>query len=146
MRHSARGVAANKVVAHVLFATRAGAGGPAATDTVGVDAMRLRPLVLVDAGDDAADILGDIRAVEVDLSRPTTGKCAQASVNLASGEALTLSLAETAKILGIGTSTAYRLCARGEFPVPVLRIGGTVKVSRRRLLDYIDGAGAAGHP
>ena len=30
-----------------------------------------------------------------------------------------------ATVLGIGTSTAYRLSERGAFPVPVLRIGGT---------------------
>jgi len=52
---------------------------------------------------------------------------------------LTLSLSEAAKVLGIGVSTAYRLCSRGEFPVPVLRIGGTVKVSTKRLKAYVDG-------
>ncbi len=99
--------------------------------------------MLVDAGEDAADVLGDIRAMAIDLSRPTPGECAETSANLASGEALTMSLAQAAKVLGIGASTAYRLCARGEFPVPVLRIGGTVKVSRKRLLDYIDGRPAS---
>ena len=54
-------------------------------------------------------------------------------------EPLTLSLSEAAKVLGIGVSTAYRLCSRGEFPVPVLRIGGTVKVSTKRLKAYVDG-------
>jgi excisionase family DNA binding protein len=57
----------------------------------------------------------------------------------AASEPLTMSLAEAAKVLGIGVSTAYRLCSRGEFPVPVLRIGGTVKVSTRRLKAYVDG-------
>ena len=52
---------------------------------------------------------------------------------------LTLSIAEAAVVLGIGVSTAYRLCARGEFPVPILRIGGTAKVSARRLQLYVDG-------
>jgi predicted DNA-binding transcriptional regulator AlpA len=56
---------------------------------------------------------------------------------------LTLSLADAARLLGIGVSTAYRLCARDEFPVPVLRIGGTVKVSAKRLRDYVDGKDAA---
>jgi excisionase family DNA binding protein len=54
-------------------------------------------------------------------------------------EPLTLSLSEAAKVLGIGVSTAYRLCSRGGFPVPVLRIGGTVKVSTKRLKQYVDG-------
>ena len=57
----------------------------------------------------------------------------------ATSEPLTLSLSEAAKVLGIGVSTAYRLCSRGEFPVPVLRIGGTVKVSTKRLKQYVDG-------
>jgi excisionase family DNA binding protein len=54
-------------------------------------------------------------------------------------EPLVLSLSEAAKVLGIGVSTAYRLCSRGEFPVPVLRIGGTVKVSTKRLSLYVNG-------
>jgi predicted DNA-binding transcriptional regulator AlpA len=57
----------------------------------------------------------------------------------ATPEPLTLSLPEAAKVLGIGISVAYRLCSRGEFPVPVLRIGGTVKVSTKRLKAYVDG-------
>jgi excisionase family DNA binding protein len=66
-----------------------------------------------------------------------------------SAEPLTLSLSEAAKVLGIGVSTAYRLCSRGEFPVPVLRIGGTVKVSTKRLQQYVDGgfdAAESGRP
>ncbi len=54
---------------------------------------------------------------------------------------LTLSLPEAATVLGIGVSTAYRLWARGEFPVPLLRIGGTIKVSAKRLNAYIEGDG-----
>jgi excisionase family DNA binding protein len=57
----------------------------------------------------------------------------------ATPEPLTLSLSEAAKMLGIGVSTAYRLCSQGEFPVPVLRIGGTVKVSTKRLKQYVNG-------
>jgi predicted DNA-binding transcriptional regulator AlpA len=34
-----------------------------------------------------------------------------------------VSLAAAAKRLGIGVTTAYELQARGEFPVPVQRIG-----------------------
>jgi excisionase family DNA binding protein len=58
-------------------------------------------------------------------------------------ETLTLSISEAAHLLGIGVSTAYRLCARGEFPIPVLRIGGIVKVSLKRLHDYVDADGEA---
>jgi len=58
-----------------------------------------------------------------------------------SSEPLTLSLRDAARILGIGVSTAYRLCSQGQFPIPVIRIGGTVKVSTKRLRDYIDSDG-----
>jgi len=51
---------------------------------------------------------------------------------------LTLSMSEAAHLLGIGVSTAYRLCSRGEFPIPLLRIGGIVKVSSKRLRDYVE--------
>jgi excisionase family DNA binding protein len=51
---------------------------------------------------------------------------------------LTVSISEAAELLGIGVSTAYRLCSRGEFPIPLLRIGGIVKVSSKRLRDYVE--------
>jgi excisionase family DNA binding protein len=54
---------------------------------------------------------------------------------------LTLSISEAAQLLGIGVSTAYRLSSRGEFPIPVLRIGGIVKVSLKRLRDYVEAGG-----
>jgi excisionase family DNA binding protein len=47
-------------------------------------------------------------------------------------------MSEAAQLLGIGVSTAYRLSSRGEFPIPVLRIGGIVKVSSKRLRDYVE--------
>jgi len=49
-----------------------------------------------------------------------------------------LTLAEAAAMLRIGRSTAYELAARDAFPVPVLTIGTTKRVSRRRLLAYIE--------
>ena len=52
-------------------------------------------------------------------------------------EPLVLSITEAAKLLGIGERTAYDLIARGEFPVPVLRIGTRRKVARRALLAYV---------
>lgn len=47
----------------------------------------------------------------------------------------TVSLAEAARVLGIGTSTAYRLAEAGELApgIPVRRIGGTRKVLRADL-------------
>lgn len=53
---------------------------------------------------------------------------------------LTLSLAETAKILGISRTTAYNLVAKNEFPIPILRIGKQIKVSRKSVDDFLHGA------
>lgn len=50
---------------------------------------------------------------------------------------LTLGLRETGKILGIGTSTAYRLAAEGDFPVRLLKLGRQYRVSRADLLAYL---------
>jgi excisionase family DNA binding protein len=45
----------------------------------------------------------------------------------------TCSIAEAAEMLGIGTSTAYELIDRRQFPVRVLQVGARKKVSRREL-------------
>jgi excisionase family DNA binding protein len=62
----------------------------------------------------------------------------KAGLSTTAPEPLTLSMPEAAHLLGIGVSTAYRLTSRGEFPIPVLRIGGIVKVSSKRLHDYVE--------
>lgn len=105
-----------------------------------------RPLILVEASEQAAEMLNGVRSIE---QRGSGQQADEATELTDSGRhehgqeetPLTLSMAEAAALLGIGVSTAYRLCARGEFPVPVLRIGGMVKVSRARLRDYVDGGG-----
>lgn len=51
----------------------------------------------------------------------------------------TLSLADAARHLGVGQTTAYELVKRGEFPVPVKRIGGRLKVLRHDLDRYLRG-------
>jgi excisionase family DNA binding protein len=51
----------------------------------------------------------------------------------------TLSVAEAARRLGIGGTTAYQLIARGEFPIPVQRIGRQMKVLRYDLEVYLGG-------
>jgi excisionase family DNA binding protein len=51
----------------------------------------------------------------------------------------TLTIAEVAQILGIGRRTAYEIIQRGEFPMPVQKIGGRFKVSRRILDRYLNG-------
>ena len=52
----------------------------------------------------------------------------------------TVTVPEAARQLGISRSFAYQAIARGDFPVPVLRIGGRVVVSRAALDRYLDGA------
>jgi excisionase family DNA binding protein len=52
-------------------------------------------------------------------------------------ESLTVSIRETARLLGISRSAAYRAARRGE--LPVIRIGKRVVVSRARLYELIDG-------
>jgi excisionase family DNA binding protein len=43
---------------------------------------------------------------------------------------LLISIPEASDLLGIHPSTAYRSIAAGRFPLPVLRIGDALKVSR----------------
>jgi excisionase family DNA binding protein len=55
----------------------------------------------------------------------------------------TVSLAQAAQILGVHRSTAWDLYRRGEFPLPVLRIGTRLRVSKvhlERFLLGVDGA------
>jgi Helix-turn-helix domain len=50
----------------------------------------------------------------------------------------TMSLAEAAEILGIHRTTAWSLHKRGEFPVPVLRIGSNLRVVKAHLQLFIE--------
>lgn len=43
----------------------------------------------------------------------------------------TMNLADVAKVLGISRPVAYALAQRGEFPVPVIRLGRRMVVSKR---------------
>jgi excisionase family DNA binding protein len=45
----------------------------------------------------------------------------------------TVSVAEAARVMGIGSSTAYRLIEADEFPVQPRRVGGTWKILRADL-------------
>ena len=47
---------------------------------------------------------------------------------------LTLTVEETARLLGIGRNLAYELAARDELPVPVIRLGRRILVPREPLL------------
>lgn len=48
-------------------------------------------------------------------------------------ERLTLTIAETAKLLGIGRNLCYDLAKRGQLPVPVLRCGHRLLIPKRAL-------------
>ncbi len=55
---------------------------------------------------------------------------------------ITLSLEEAADMLGISRTTAYRLAATGEFPVPVFRVSARKRrVSRKQLEEFVDAGG-----
>ena len=49
----------------------------------------------------------------------------------------TLDIVSAARLLGIGRTTAYRLARHGQFPVPILRIGGRYKVPTAPLLTLL---------
>jgi excisionase family DNA binding protein len=50
---------------------------------------------------------------------------------------MTMSLAQAAEILGIHRTTAWSLHKRGEFPVPVLQLGSSLRVVRAHLEQYM---------
>ncbi|WP_329334675.1 helix-turn-helix domain-containing protein [Streptomyces sp. NBC_01352] len=54
-----------------------------------------------------------------------------------------VSLAQAARALGIGTTTAYDLRRRGQFPVPVLRVGFRYRVRTADLIRYLEADGGA---
>lgn len=39
------------------------------------------------------------------------------------------------RIVGVGDTTGYDLAARGEYPVPVIRVGGQLRVASSHLLE-----------
>jgi predicted DNA-binding transcriptional regulator AlpA len=45
-----------------------------------------------------------------------------------------IDLPTAARVLGIGRTVAYRLVRTGEWPTPVLRLGGTIRVPTAPLL------------
>jgi len=50
----------------------------------------------------------------------------------------TMSLAEAAVILHIHRTTAWQLYRRGEFPVPVLKVGTNLRVVKAHLQRFLD--------
>ena len=57
-------------------------------------------------------------------------------------ERLTLNIDDVAPLLGINRSTAYELIRLGTFPLPVIRLGRRVGVSRKAVAELLgDAAG-----
>jgi len=50
----------------------------------------------------------------------------------------TMSLADAAQVLGIHRSTAWALYKRGELPVPVLRVGTSLRIVRAHVQEYLE--------
>lgn len=49
-----------------------------------------------------------------------------------------VSMTDACEFLGIGRSTGYELVERGEFPVPVQRLGRRIVVARKPLLELAE--------
>ncbi|CAN5829539.1 hypothetical protein BH23ACT2_BH23ACT2_07320 [soil metagenome] len=49
----------------------------------------------------------------------------------------TLTMAEACELLGISRWTGYELVKRGEFPVPLVRLGRTIRIPTQPLLDLL---------
>jgi predicted DNA-binding transcriptional regulator AlpA len=50
----------------------------------------------------------------------------------------TMSLAEAAEVLGIHRTTAWSLYKRGDFPVPVLKVGSNLRVVKAHLQMFLE--------
>lgn len=48
------------------------------------------------------------------------------------------SVPEAAAVLGIHSDTAYELLRRGEFPVPTVKVGRSIKVPRLPLMRFVE--------
>jgi excisionase family DNA binding protein len=51
---------------------------------------------------------------------------------------LTMSLPEAAKVLGVHRTTAWSLYKRGEFPVPVLKVGSSLRIVTAHLEKFME--------
>ena len=60
------------------------------------------------------------------------------------GERLTLSIPEAAKVLGISRGLAYDLARRDKLPVPVIKLGRRLVLSRRAV-EALLGNGEVSH-
>jgi excisionase family DNA binding protein len=78
----------------------------------------------------------------MDFSTPpssgeTTSSTMARTVQSAPKSRITMSLAEAAEILGVHRTTCWALYRRGEFPVTVLKIGGSLRIVQAHLDEYL---------
>ncbi len=69
-------------------------------------------------------------------------EAAKAAARLLAEAGPTVDIPTTAKVLGLHRNTAYELASRNELPVPVLRLGRSLRVPTaelRRVLGIYDG-------
>ena len=60
---------------------------------------------------------------------------------IATGERQTMTIAELARVLGISRTSCYEYAHRKELPVPVVRIGRRLLVSRVQVIRWLEGQG-----
>jgi hypothetical protein len=76
-----------------------------------------------------------LRCAFVRTDANASGSVDPRRINL--GERATVSLTEAALVLGIHRSTAWELHKRGEFPLPVLRVGHRLLVAKVHLERFL---------
>ncbi|HEX5407790.1 MAG TPA: DNA-binding protein [Pseudonocardiaceae bacterium] len=79
----------------------------------------------------------------LDPSTPAPDPIALTFADIA-GLAVTVDLVTAGRALGIGRTTAYMLARGGEFPCPVLRVGGSYRVPTIGLLRLLGLDGSFG--
>ena len=72
----------------------------------------------------------------IEPTTETRGSSARHEVDVATR--VTMTLAEAAEVLGIHRTTAWSLHKRGEFPVPVLKIGSNLRVVKAHLQQFME--------
>ena len=66
-------------------------------------------------------------------------------MNASSTNTLTLTIPEVAELLGISRGLAYELAKRDELPVPVIKLGRRMVLSRRAVEALLSGNSEAKH-
>ncbi|MGY1846876.1 helix-turn-helix transcriptional regulator [Blastococcus sp. SYSU DS1021] len=63
--------------------------------------------------------------------------CTTTTIDLANLPPVIDMYPDAARVLGIGRTTAYELTRRGQFPVPVLKVGGRYRVVSAHLRELL---------